>query len=93
MNHNPPHGSSSGDAEVKASSAEDRAPIARMTATRKRGAVLRLLRGEPLDIVAREMSVTASDLSGWRDVFLESGGAGLKCRSHDGRDTEIKRLM
>ena len=32
----------------------------RMTAGRKRDAVLRLLRGEPLEIVAREFAVTAA---------------------------------
>ena len=47
----------------------------RMTAGRKRDAVLRLLRGEPLEIVARELAVTAADLSGWRDAFLEAGAA------------------
>src|SRR3712207_8998982 len=46
----------------------------RMTAGRKRDAVLRLLRGEPLEIVARELAVTAADLSAWRDAFLEAGG-------------------
>jgi hypothetical protein len=35
----------------------------RMTAGRKRDAVLRLLRGEPLEIVARELAVTAADLA------------------------------
>lgn len=48
----------------------------RMTAGRKRDAVLRLLRGEPLEIVARELSVTAADLSGWRDAFLDPMIAG-----------------
>jgi len=36
----------------------------RMTARRKQEAVLRLLRGEPLETVARELRVTAADLSG-----------------------------
>ena len=45
----------------------------RMTAGRKRDAVLRLQRGEPLEIVARELAVTAADLSGWRDAFLDAG--------------------
>ena len=47
----------------------------RMTAGRKRDVVLRVLRGEPLEIVARELSVTAADVSGWRDAFLEAGGS------------------
>ena len=64
----------------------------RMTAGRKRDAVLRLLRGEPLEIVARELSVTAADLSGWRDAFLEAGAASLKARPRDDRDETIDRL-
>ena len=34
----------------------------RMTAGRKREAVLRVLRGEPPEVVARELVVTAADL-------------------------------
>ena len=64
----------------------------RMTAGRKRDAVLRLLRGEPLEIVAREFAVTAADLSGWRDAFLEAGSARLKSRARDDRDATIDRL-
>ena len=64
----------------------------RMTAGRKRDAVLRLLRGEPLEIVARELAVTAADLSGWRDGFLDAGAASLKSRARDDRDETIDRL-
>ncbi len=64
----------------------------RMTASRKRDAVLRVLRGEPLEIVARDLAVTASDLSGWRDTFLEAGAASLKSRARDCRDETIERL-
>lgn len=64
----------------------------RMTAGRKRDAVLRLLRGEPLEIVAREVGVTAADLSGWRDAFLEAGAESLKARARDDRDRAIDRL-
>ena len=64
----------------------------RMTAGRKRDVVLRVLRGEPLEIVARELSVTAADVSGWRDAFLEGGAASLKARGRDDRDDTIDRL-
>ena len=64
----------------------------RMSAGRKRDAVLRILRGEPLEIVARELGVTAADLSGWRDAFLEAGAASLKTRERDDRDETIDRL-
>ena len=68
------------------------APGRRMTAGRKREAVLRILRGEPLEIVVRELGVTAADLSGWRDAFLEAGAASLKARERDDRDETIDRL-
>jgi hypothetical protein len=64
----------------------------RMTAGRKRDAVLRLLRGESLEIVARELAVTAADLSGWRDAFLAAGSASLKLRARDDQDETIDRL-
>ncbi len=64
----------------------------RMTAGRKRDAIMRLLRGEPLEIVARELAVTAADLSAWRDAFLEAGAASLKSRARDDRDETIDRL-
>jgi hypothetical protein len=44
-----------------------------MTSGRKRDAVLRLLRGEPPEIVAREVGVSAADLSDWREAFLAAG--------------------
>jgi hypothetical protein len=63
-----------------------------MTAGRKREAVLRLLRGEPRELAARELAVTAADLSGWRDTFLDGGSASLKTRRRDARDETIDRL-
>jgi hypothetical protein len=63
-----------------------------MTANRKAEAVLRVLRGEPLEILARELAVTAADLSGWRDGSLEAGAASLKSRARDDRDETIDRL-
>lgn len=65
----------------------------RMTARRKQEAVLRLLRGEPLETLARELRVTAADLSGWRDAFLEAGAASLKSRPRDDRDARIAQLQ
>jgi transposase len=64
----------------------------RMSARRKQGAVLRLLRGEDLELVSRELGVTAAELSAWRDAFLAAGEAALKTRPADGRDAEIGRL-
>ena len=64
----------------------------RMSAGRKQSAVLRLLRGEDLELVSRELAVTAAELSAWRDAFLAAGEASLKTRPADGRDHEIGRL-
>jgi transposase len=68
------------------------APRRRMSARRKRDAVLRLLRGEDLELVSRGLGVTAAELSGWRDAFLAGGEASLKSRPADARDSEIGRL-
>jgi transposase-like protein len=64
----------------------------RMSAKRKQSAVLRLLRGEDLELVSRALGVTAAELSAWRDAFLTAGEASLKTRPADGRDVEISRL-
>jgi hypothetical protein len=64
----------------------------RMSARRKQEAVLRLLRGEGLELLSRELGVTAAELSSWRDAFLAAGEAALKTRPADARDAEIGRL-
>lgn len=64
----------------------------RLSAKRKLLAVNRLLRGEPLEVVAREFNVTAARLSEWRDRALLAAEAALKERERDGRDDEITRL-
>src|SRR5262249_34493986 len=67
-------------------------PRRRMSAKRKQGAVLRLLRGEPIELVSRELSVMANDLAAWRAAFLSAGEASLKTRPAADRDAEIARL-
>ena len=62
------------------------------TAKRKVAAVTRLLRGESLEVVAREMNVTAAKLSEWRDKVLLGAESALKERERDARDEEIARL-
>ena len=52
----------------------------RWSATRKREVVLRVLRGEPLTVVAREVEVPVTELDRWQHQFLESGRAGLRAR-------------
>jgi transposase-like protein len=64
----------------------------RWSAKSKREAVLKLLRGEDIDAVSRELKVTAAKLSEWREAFLASGMAGLKARETDARDDEVAQL-
>src|SRR5215217_5133721 len=66
-------------------------PRRRMSAGRKREAVLRLLRGEDLELVSRELGVTAAEPSGWRDALLAAGEASMRSRPADARDAEIGR--
>jgi transposase len=64
----------------------------RWSAHRKAELVLRLLRGEPLDAVARESQVPAHELEEWRRVFLDGGAQGLKKRV-DPEERELKRVQ
>jgi transposase-like protein len=64
----------------------------RMSARRKQSAVLRLLCGEDLELLSRELGVTAAELTAWRDAFLAAGEAALKTRPANGRDAEIGHL-
>jgi hypothetical protein len=50
----------------------------RWSARRKADAVMRLLRGESLDEVSRELRVEAHRLAAWRDEFIAGGVEHLK---------------
>ena len=64
----------------------------RMSRQRKTAAVLRLLRGEDLETVSRELGVTAATITGWRDAFLAAGEAALTTRPTTGEELESDRL-
>ena len=64
----------------------------RFSARRKAAAVMRLVGGEDLETLSRELGVTAATLAGWRDAFLAAGQAALKTRPPDYKDEEIARL-
>ena len=64
----------------------------RMSRQRKSAAVLRLLRGEDLETVSRELGVTAAMLTGWRDAFLSAAEAALTTRAVTGEELESERL-
>jgi transposase len=64
----------------------------RMSRQRKTAAVLRLLRGEDLELVSRSLGVTAATLTGWRDAFLAAGEAALTTQPTTGEALESDRL-
>ena len=72
---------------------EPRPERGRFSSRRKAEAVLRLLHGEELDALSREVEVTAATLAQWRERFLAGGQASLKSRPADDRDDEIRRLQ
>ena len=64
----------------------------RFSSQRKMEAVIRLLRGEDLDALSRELGVAGATLGEWREKFVGAGQSGLKSRPEDERDDEIRRL-
>jgi transposase len=64
----------------------------RWSAKRKMAVVLRLLRGEDIETLSRELGVTAATLSGWREQSLIGMEANLKAREADVDNEETQRL-
>ena len=64
----------------------------RFSAGRRAEAVRRLLRGEGLEVLSRELGVAAHELSQWQERFVASGQAAMKKHQRDVRDDQIMRL-
>lgn len=64
----------------------------RFSAQRKVAAAMRVMRGEPLEVVARELNITVARLTEWRDRAFAGAQSALKERDRDDRDDEIARL-
>lgn len=73
---------------AKASSGE---ATRRWSADRKAKAVMRLLRGEDLDVVSREEKVSAARLNEWREEFLGGGVAALRSRETTPTERELQK--
>lgn len=65
----------------------------RFSAQRKSAAVMRLFRGEDLELLSREYGVTAARLSQWREGFMAAGQLGLQERPSDEREEQLGRLQ
>src|SRR3712207_1642923 len=64
----------------------------RWSARRKQEVVLRVLRGEDLDALSRELGVAAGTIARWRDQFLAGEQAAVRSRPAKEREDEIARL-
>jgi transposase len=65
----------------------------RWTAPRKREVVLRIFRGEPLDLLSRELGVELYRLEKWRDAALAGMEEALKARNGDPLQGELDNAM
>ena len=65
----------------------------RWTAARKREVVLRILRGEPLELLSRELGVELYRLEKWRDAALAGLEEALKARNGDPLKAELDNAM
>jgi hypothetical protein len=60
---------------------------------RKREVVLRLLRGESLEVLSREVGVEVYRLQKWREKALAAIDAGLKEREGDPLQAELEAAL
>jgi len=65
----------------------------RWTAPRKREVVLRIFRGEPLELLSRELGVELYRLEQWRDAALTGMEEALKARNGDPLKAELDQAM
>jgi transposase len=67
-------------------------PETRWSARKKADVVMRLLRGESLEEVSRDVKVEAHRLAAWRDDFMASGLEGLKANPRQPEDRRVREL-
>jgi hypothetical protein len=69
------------------------APGQRWSLARKREVALRLLRGEPLDALSRELGVEVYRLERWKEKALAGLDAGLKEREGDPLQNQLDAAL
>ncbi len=65
----------------------------RWTARRKQEAVLRLLRGEPVEFLSRELGVEVYRIEAWREKAMSGMDMSLKKRKGDPLQAELDTAM
>jgi hypothetical protein len=68
-------------------------PGQRWSAARKREVVLRLLRGEPIEALSRELGIEIYRLKKWREKALSGIDSALKERENDPVQAELSAAM
>jgi len=76
---------------VKGDGDEDFRNKPRWSANKKMDAVMRLLRGETIDQVSRDIGIEAHRLAAWRDDFIAGGKEALKSRLVRSESSEEER--
>ncbi|MEA3430881.1 MAG: hypothetical protein U9R08_06405 [Nanoarchaeota archaeon] len=59
----------------------------------KREIVLKVLRGDDIELLSREYEVTISEISNWRDIFINSGTNGFKRQPQAVKLREAERVI
>ena len=83
----------SGAAEGERSSPGAAPDTKRWSANRKREVVLRLMRGEPIDALSRELGVEIYRLQEWHQKALRGIETALKAREGDPLSAELNAAM
>ena len=92
-NQQPDNGSVLYGAEGSIQASKGRDEQQRWSAKGKMEVVLRILRGEPVDGLSRELRVAVPDLVRWRDDFLARGLANLKARPAGPTEEQLRQAQ
>ena len=71
----------------------DSPEVLRWTVSRKKEVVLRLMRGEPIDALSRELGIEVYRLEKWHRKALQGIEAALKARDGDPLAAELDAAM
>jgi len=67
--------------------------VSYITSNKKKEIVLKVLRGEDIELLSREYQVTIADISTWRDTFISSGSNGFKRQPQATKLREAERII
>jgi len=65
-------------------------PMKRISAKRKEETVLRLLQGENINDISRELKISVPEIESWKNRFLIAAREGLKTRGKDPVEKELE---